>query len=235
MKYSPVQTSWGNWGALMLICTLFISTQNLVYAADPATSAPTTQPVRDISTPRGVALALFDAIEQKDISTALELCHYAPGKEFAIRTFWNNEIAEQNLYQIACHTFGDTETATFMSKRQPSKELRQQIQKAKETLTADQATLTNSSDSGITSVDLKFIKIDGQWKLNSQELPGREIEVIENLITSGAYNLTAQAITAGKIKTTQEAITAIGEYRKQMETAFGNLKPPAPILALPQK
>ena len=197
-------------------------------ATAPGTTRPTTQPAAqsDTSTPRAAALAMLDAMEEHDSMAVFNLMDWTDAASMqAVQLNLHAQEADLRLSDAAQRTFGQSATGGWLGAGQTYQTVRQSIERAKEHLSGEFATLSDAQDKEI----MRLQKTSAGWRIVPHE-SWRKFDV-SNLRFTSAKNRVADEILAGKLSTAEDANDAVRRYAAEVDRVLGSVGVIDPVTA----
>jgi hypothetical protein len=193
------------WGGLVAAVLIVLSFQSEAATTQPATTQSATTQATDLSSPRGAARALWNAIRAGDVARVAEAIDTpdAKAKEFT-QASAELLVAGKKLSDVASKHFGKSGQAIGRTMIDFNN-IDDAVQKLQITETGDTAIAI-----GENKTNMRFQKRGGQWRLVVSEFANgtpanlaAQVKLLKDM--SAAINEAAREIDSGKYQTAPEA------------------------------
>ena len=159
----------------------------------------------DLSNPKGAAKAFGVAMQNGDIATVKASSIGSDADYNMIAALAQFVAAGNKLRDASVARFGPEQGKTILQATEPA-DIAKRVDESEQTIDGDSASLAKKGGSAGDTLRLK--KVDGQWKVDLNTLPGKQqmaqqlpvMKAMEQVMSDGAAD-----IRAGKFKNAEEA------------------------------
>jgi hypothetical protein len=206
ISFRSVSSRIPSWLATLVVCTAamaFLPSCKKEAGGDGSANAT---PAPDLSTPKKAAIVFSKAVDMGDMDTARQTCT-GTDEQFASIKGMNDMLAALKRYNVAAVAkFGDK--GKLPADAMP--DLSAETAKKDEKIDGDKATMV-AKDKPDEKYPMTLKRESGNWKVDLSSMPPELVEMGKSAKkTANAIDAVSKDVEAGKYKTPQEAMTAVG-------------------------